>query len=80
MNTSEPAKGKTIRHNSKHPRFLKPGDVRRILECSEPTLRRIVQSGAIEHFVIGSQVRFTKRAVDAYLASCHNAKARAKAA
>lgn len=81
MDTStSPKKAKSTRHFSKFPKFLKPGEVRQMLGCSDETLRSLTKNGTIEHYVIGKQLRFTKQAVTRYLDSCHNANARPKAA
>lgn len=75
-----PKKIKNTRQHSKRPKFLKPGEVRQMLGISDETLRKLTRTGVLDHYVIGSQLRFTKQAVDAYLAVCRNAKARPKAA
>lgn len=78
MNTSaNPKKAKTTSKNSKGGRFLKPGDVRIRLGISDETLRALCARGELEHYVIGRQLRFDRKAVAAYLASCRNAKAKA---
>ena len=78
MNTIASSKeAKSTRQHSKPQKFLKSGEVKLLLGVSDETIRTLTKHGELEHYVIGKQLRFTRKAINDYLDACHNAKAKA---